>query len=119
MNRSSSGLPLSKAMDGFLRFKVVEGLSDTTIVSYRAHLGCFLDHGHDIQLATIESHDIEDFFYWLRTDYVPSVSQAVPSRCPPKQSITSGFRSNHSLPGPIGKNSSIRTSVLPKTFCLL
>jgi integrase/recombinase XerD len=71
MNRSSSGLPLSKAMDGFLRFKVVEGLSDTTIVSYRALLGCFLDHGHDIQLATIESHDIEDFFYWLRTDYVP------------------------------------------------
>jgi hypothetical protein len=41
MNRSSSGLLLSKAIDGFIRYKVVEGLSDTTIVSYKDHLGLF------------------------------------------------------------------------------
>ena len=71
MNHSSSGLSLSKAIDGFLRFKVVEGLSETTMASYEDHLARFLSHVTDAPLRDIGPKEIESFLHWLRTDYVP------------------------------------------------
>ncbi len=71
MNHSSSGLLLSKAIDGFLRFKVVEGLSERTLKSYLDHLNRFSGHVGDIQMANVTVDDVEDFIYWLRTEYVP------------------------------------------------
>ncbi len=67
MNRSSSGLLLSKAIDGFIfiRDKVVEGLSDTTIVSCKDHLGRFLDFTNDIPITNIGSSKIEEFLYMM------------------------------------------------------
>jgi len=38
MNRRTSGIMLSQAIDGFIKYKVVEGLSESTLVSYRDHL---------------------------------------------------------------------------------
>ena len=38
MKRSSKGLQLSEAVDGFLNYKTVKGLSDTTLVTYADHL---------------------------------------------------------------------------------
>jgi hypothetical protein len=55
MNRRASGLLLCKAIDGFIRCKVVEVLSDTTVVSYKEHLGRILDYGDDIPLTNIDS----------------------------------------------------------------
>jgi hypothetical protein len=88
MNLSSSGLLLSRAIDGFLRFKVVEGLSETTLTSYRDHLDRFLVHIEDTPLTNINSPKIEGYFYWLRTDYVPQriTGSTIPYHrdgCPP------------------------------------
>ena len=65
MNRSSSGLLLSKAIDDFIRYKVVEGLSDTTIVSYKDPLGLFLDFTNDIPITNIGTSKIEELLYML------------------------------------------------------
>jgi hypothetical protein len=65
MNRSSSGFLLSIAIDGLIRYKVVEGLSDTTIVSCKDHLGRFLDFTNDIPITNIGSSKIEEFLYMM------------------------------------------------------
>ncbi len=71
MNRSSQGLLLSQAISGFVKYKVVEGLSDTTLTSYQDQLDRLLNHLGDILIADINALHVEDFIYWLRTDYEP------------------------------------------------
>jgi integrase/recombinase XerD len=62
---------LSKAIDGFIKFKAVEGLSDATLLSYRDHLDRILFYIGDLPIEDIKTSDIEDFLFWLKTDYVP------------------------------------------------
>ena len=38
MNRRTEGLTISQAIDGFVKYKVVEGLSERTLESYSDHL---------------------------------------------------------------------------------
>ena len=71
MNRSSQGLLLSQAISGFVKYKVVEGLSNTTLTSYQHQLARLLDRLGDIPIPDINALHIEDFIYWLRTDYEP------------------------------------------------
>lgn len=71
MNRSPQGLSLSQAVNGFVKYKVVEGLSDRTLTSYQHQLDRVLDYLGDIPLTDINTLHIEDFIYWLRTDYEP------------------------------------------------
>jgi integrase/recombinase XerD len=71
MNRSSQGLLLSQAVNGSVKYKVVEGLSDTTLTSYQDQLDRLLHHLGDTLIADIDALHIEDFIYWLRTDYEP------------------------------------------------
>jgi hypothetical protein len=51
MNRSSQGLLLSQAVNGFVKYKVVEGLSDTTLTSYQDQLDRLLYLLGDILIA--------------------------------------------------------------------
>jgi integrase/recombinase XerD len=44
MNHSTPGLLISKAIDGFLKFKTAEGLSQRTITSYEFTLNHWLKH---------------------------------------------------------------------------
>ena len=76
MNRSSPGtskskvsLSLAKAIDGFLKFKTAEGLSQRTITSYEFTLGHWLKYIGDREVSEIQSSDLTGYMAWLRTEY--------------------------------------------------
>lgn len=78
MNHSSPGsskqngaIPLSKAIDGFLTFKVAEGLSKRTTDSYEHILQCWQDHIGDLKVNSITTLDLSSYLAWMRTDYKP------------------------------------------------
>ena len=78
VNRSSPGtskskvsLSLSKAIDGFLKFKTAEGLSQRTITSYEFTLGHWLKYIGDREVSEIQSSDLTGYMAWLRTEYKP------------------------------------------------
>jgi integrase/recombinase XerD len=62
---------LSKAIDGFLTFKLAEGLSKRTIDSYEHTLRHWLDHIGDLKVSQIKTSDLVAFLAWMRTDYKP------------------------------------------------
>ena len=78
LNRSSPGtskskvsLSLAKAIDGFLKFKTAEGLSQRTITSYGFTLGHWLNYIGDREVSEIQSSDLTGYMAWLRTKYKP------------------------------------------------
>ncbi len=71
MNRRTEGLTISQAIDGFVKYKVVEGLSERTLESYLDHLNRFQGHVGNIPIADLSATEVEDFLYWLRTEYTP------------------------------------------------
>jgi len=78
MNRSTLStskkkvsINLSKACDGFLKFKIAEGLSHRTIDSYDYYLKQWIDHIGDQDAANIRPNDLTSYLAWLRTDYKP------------------------------------------------
>ncbi len=71
MNRSSSGLKLTKANEIFGNFKLAEGLSQPTVDSYFYVLRIWLDRVGDLDKCKIEPSSITDNLAWLRTEYKP------------------------------------------------
>lgn len=71
MNRRTEGLIISQAIDGFVKYKVVEGLSERTLESYQDHLGRFQEHVGNVPIAEVSVAEVENFLYWLRTEYIP------------------------------------------------
>lgn len=71
MNRSTPGLLISKSIDGFLKFKTAEGLSQRTIDSYEFILNHWLDHFGDRDVTEVQASDLTNYLAWLRTDYKP------------------------------------------------
>ena len=78
INRSSPGtskskvsLSVAKAIDGFLKFKTAEGLSQRTITSYEFTLGDWLKYIRDREVSEIQSSDLTSYMAWLRTEYKP------------------------------------------------
>lgn len=47
----------------------MEGLSPRTLTSYQDQLQRFQEYIGDIPIASINALHIEDFLYWLHTDY--------------------------------------------------
>ena len=71
MNRRSSGLLLSKALEGFENFKLAEAISLGTIAGYRHDLKHFLEHVGDQDLKKVTPETVREFLGWLRIGYVP------------------------------------------------
>jgi integrase/recombinase XerD len=72
MDRNSSGsLILDKAITGFISYKMAEGLSQRSIVSYEWILRKWAVYTGEIELNKIASQDITGYLSWLRNDYVP------------------------------------------------
>ncbi len=72
MNRTASGfLILEKGIEGFLQFKIAEGLSPNTITAYRHDLKPFCDRVGNIPVNKIDSLTISGHLSWLRTEYKP------------------------------------------------
>jgi integrase/recombinase XerD len=67
--RSSSSLPLSKAISGFLQYKAAEGLSPNTITCYDHDLKLWLEYAGDRPIDKITSQSLPAYFLWLRNDY--------------------------------------------------
>lgn len=73
MNRRPSGqIPLAEGIQGFLQFKIAEGLSPRSIESYQQHLRIFLEQVGNVPITTINSSDIAQYLAWLREDYKPT-----------------------------------------------
>ena len=53
MNHRSSGLLLSKAIEGFFNFKLAEAISLGTIAGYRHDLKHFIEHVGDQDVGNI------------------------------------------------------------------
>ena len=71
MNRGPQNLTILKAIDGFTKFKMAEGLSPGTVESYERLLNTWLEHIGDRPVGEITSKDITGYLAWLRTDYQP------------------------------------------------
>ena len=78
MNRSTLSssnkkfaLSISKAIDGFLKFKIAEGLSQRTVDSYEYYLNQWMNHIGDQDVAKIKSSDLTNYLAWMRTEYKP------------------------------------------------
>ena len=71
MNRRTEGLTISQAIDGFVKYKVVEGLSERKLESYHDHLNRFQERVGNVPIVDLSAMEVEDFLYWLRTDYTP------------------------------------------------
>jgi integrase/recombinase XerD len=64
-------LLLSKCFTGFLQYKTAEGLSPTTLDSYRRILNQWLEYSGDIEVGEITTQGIRAYLAWLRTEYKP------------------------------------------------
>lgn len=64
-------MKFSKAIEGFLLSKSIEGLSPNTLVTYGYHLDHFKEYINDIELDQITVEHIQRFFYFLKTEYEP------------------------------------------------
>jgi site-specific recombinase XerD len=71
MNRRTQGLILSETVNGFTKYKVVEGLSPRTLESYTDNLLRLQDYLDNPPLANVTADHINDFLFWLRSDYEP------------------------------------------------
>ena len=72
MNRNSSGsLVLSKAINGFITYKMAEGLSDRSIDSYERILIKWSEYMGEVELSEITNQEITAYLVWLRGEYIP------------------------------------------------
>jgi integrase/recombinase XerD len=72
MNLRPSGLlPPNKAVEGFLYFKIAEGLSESSITSYRYQLNLWLEQMGKFELDQLSSGDLSKYLAWLRLEYRP------------------------------------------------
>ena len=70
MNRSSSGLLFSQCIDGFVKYKTVEGLSPRTVYFYEMILKKWQEKMGDKVIGKVTPADMRDHLAYLRTDYV-------------------------------------------------
>lgn len=72
MNRSSSSsLVLTKALIGFLNYKTAEGLTPSSVDSYRVILQHWVEFTGDIQLKHLSSDKVGEYLLYLRNEYIP------------------------------------------------
>jgi site-specific recombinase XerD len=71
MNRSPSGLILSKAILGFVQAKTAEGLSPNTITGYEHDLKLWLKQRGDTEVGQVTTQNLREHLAWLRTTYKP------------------------------------------------
>jgi len=70
-SKNKLALSISTAIDGFLKFKVAEGLSQRTVDSYEYYLNQWMNHIGDQDVAKIKSSDLTNYLAWTRTEYKP------------------------------------------------
>ena len=61
----------TSAINGFLQYKLAEGLSPATVFNYERDLKLWVEHMGDRDIGRITSADLLEFLNYLRTEYVP------------------------------------------------
>jgi len=74
MNRNPSGLLFSLCIDGFVKYKTAEGLSQRTVDSYEWVLRKWMEKIDDQPIVKITSADVLNYMTYLRTEYIPHTS---------------------------------------------
>ena len=60
-SRNRISIPISKAIDGFLKFKEAEGPSKRTITAYEFTLGHWLKYMGDREMSEIQASDLTGY----------------------------------------------------------
>jgi integrase/recombinase XerD len=68
---TNKAILLSKAIEGFMTFKIAEGLSKRTLESYEYFLKQWFAYSGDKPASAVNASDITHYLAWLRTDYKP------------------------------------------------
>jgi integrase/recombinase XerD len=71
MNHRPQVLNFSSALNGFLQYKLAEGLSPATVFNYERDLKLWLAHMGDQDIGKITSANLLEFLNYLRSEYVP------------------------------------------------
>lgn len=74
MNRKPQGLSMltvSKCIEGFLQYKMAEGLSARTVEHYQHILDKWVGYIGDIPTGKVTSKQLIDYMTYMREDYVP------------------------------------------------
>jgi integrase/recombinase XerD len=71
MNHRPQVLNFSSALNGFLQYKLAEGLSPATVFNYERDLKLWLEHMGDQDIGRITSANLLEFLNYLRSEYVP------------------------------------------------
>ena len=68
MNHRPQVLNFSSALNGFLQYKLAEGLSPATVFNYERDLKLWLTHMRDQDIEKIISTDLLEFLNYLRSE---------------------------------------------------
>jgi integrase/recombinase XerD len=71
MNPRPQVLNFSSALNGFLQYKLAEGLSPATVFNYERDLKLWLTHMGNQDIGKITSANLLEFLNYLRSEYVP------------------------------------------------
>jgi len=71
VNRRISGLPLAKAVRGFLLYKSAEAISPTTLRSYQDHLKLWSNYSGAAAVERILPADLSACLAWLGQEHQP------------------------------------------------
>ena len=61
---------VSRVVEGFLLAKAAEGLSHNTLSDYEVHLRRFAERANGARIDGLTSADINQFFHWLRFEFL-------------------------------------------------
>jgi integrase/recombinase XerD len=96
MNRNPSGLLFSLCIDGFVKYKTAEGLSQRTVDSYEWVLRKWMEKIGDQPVGKITSADVLDYMTYLRTEYVPhTFAKPNPAHEAPTRKLSPKTLRNH------------------------
>jgi integrase/recombinase XerD len=96
MNRNPSGLLFSLCIDGFVKYKTAEGLSQRTVDSYEWVLRKWMEKIGDQPVGKITSADVLDYMTYLRTEYVPhTFAKPNPAHDAPTRKLSPKTLRNH------------------------
>ncbi len=98
MNRNPSGLLFSRCIDGSVKYKTVEGLSQRTVDPYEWVLRKWMEKIGDQSVGKITSADVLDYMTYLRTEYVPhTFAKPNPAHDAPTRKLSPKTLRNHRL----------------------
>ncbi len=68
---SSRSMTVNKAIVGFVKHKLAEGLTERSVSSYERLLFKWVEHTEDKPISQVIAQEIRSYLAWLRIEYKP------------------------------------------------